>query len=464
MNLAVVPSVLGSGAGALIRMRATGSSTSRRGRGRRQGAALILTLLVVAILVVLVVQLTFSVKVEETIVRNMEDDTAMELAAVRGGIPLLAALFRDDRKNGNPAGDLDTLADIWCDPRTPDQRRFTLGDVEVTLEVEDLDRRLPLPWLADPQRKDMAEVALRRLIERLQPVDGDAAALAKQVADKVREIEGVTFAEGADGAPPAPQPGEGAPQARRFVSLDQLLAAPATEGGGAGSGGEAPAGIDRRLLYGDPEADPPRSGIAPFVTCWPVPQVNLNTVLPEVLFAILPEKNKGDEPLWDEADAIVEAVRRKRIDPTFQDGQGAGESGGQPAPEGGGQGASQQWSGAPFTKVEELESAELHAKLAQIFTKKEQGTEGTGGAGGTGGPGGPGGGGAGGTGDGQGQGEQEQFGFKNLLGVKSRYYMVRARARRGDGEGSVESVYRIMVHRGASDEVTPLLVAEVGSR
>src|SRR5690606_7637131 len=107
VNLSPLPSVLGPGAGALTRVRANDATNSRRRRGRRQGAALILTLLVLAILVVFVVQLTFSVKVEETIVRNMEDDTAMELAAVRGGIPLLAALFRDDRKNGNPAGEQD---------------------------------------------------------------------------------------------------------------------------------------------------------------------------------------------------------------------------------------------------------------------------------------------------------------------------------------------------------------------
>jgi hypothetical protein len=426
---------------------------------------------VLAILVVLTVQLSFSVKVEESIVRNTEDDSAMELAAVRGGIHFVGALFRDDRKNGVPPGDLDTAVDIWCDPNTADQRRLTIGDVELTVEIEDLERRLPLAWLADEQRKDLAEVALRRLIQRLAPIEGDPAALAKQVADRVRELEGVEFAAPAEGAAPAPAPaptaGEG-PRPRRFTSLEQLLggaAAPADGSAPPPADGSAPAaGIDRKLLYGDPEADPPKVGIAGFVTTWPVPQVNLNTVSAEVLFALLPEKNKADEPLWDEADAIVEGIRRRRVDPLFQQAPADGST---PPPTstegGGGQGASQQWTGTPFTNVDELQSAEIHAKLGKIFTNPDAtpppGGGGGGGTPGVGGGGTPGVGGGGGT-----PATEEAFGFKNLLTVKSRYYMVRVTARRG-GEGEqVEASYRLMVMRSATDEVSPLFIAEAGAR
>ncbi|MCW8141294.1 MAG: hypothetical protein KIT58_20520, partial [Planctomycetota bacterium] len=247
--------------------------------------------------------------------------------------------------------------------------------------------------------------------------------------------------------------------------------------GGAGAGGGTPgepgaaaAALDRRVLYGDPEADPPRSGLAPFVTTWPVAQVNLNTVLPEVLFALLPEKNKADEPLWEDADAIVEAIRGRRIDPAFQQGGGAGgtgQPGGQPAPsqpggqpgaEGGGQGASQQWSGTAFTNVDELQSADIHPKLAKLFTNEGGGQPGGGQPGGGGGQP-PGGGQPGG-----GQSGQEEVGFKDLLAVKSRSYMVRARARRGQDSGSVEAVYRLMIWRGADDEAVALYVAEAGAR
>lgn len=471
---ALRPSGLAAGAGAPAAVRLLRRPAPRRG-ARRRGAALILTLLVLAILVVLTVQLSYSVKVEETIVRNTEDDAAMELAAVRGAIALVGALFRDDRKNGVPAGEQDTLADIWCDPAAQEQRRFTLGDVELTLEIEDLERRLPLAWLADPQRKDLAEVALRRLLERLQ-VEGDAAAIAAQIAERVRQLEGVPSG-GPDGAAPAapqpaaPQPADPAgqpPRPRRFIGIEQLLdGAPAggagtgtpaagmggAPGGGApGGSGAAAAALDRRILYGDPEADPPRSGLAPFVTTWPVARVNINTVLPEVLFALLPEKNKADEPLWEDADAIVEAIRGRRIDPAFQQGGGAGgtgQPGGQPAPsqpggqpgaEGGGQGASQQWSGTAFTNVDELQSADIHPKLAKLFTNEGGGQ-----------PGG-------------GQSGQEEVGFKDLLAVKSRSYMVRARARRGQDSGSVEAVYRLMIWRGADDEAVALYVAEAGAR
>ena len=56
-----------------------------------------------AVRVVLVVQLAFSVKVENSIVQNAQEDSALDLAVSRTPT-WVAALFRDDRANGEPAG------------------------------------------------------------------------------------------------------------------------------------------------------------------------------------------------------------------------------------------------------------------------------------------------------------------------------------------------------------------------
>ncbi len=125
-----------------------------------------------AILVVLTVQLAFSVKVEERIVANTEDDAAFELAGARGAPLLLAALFRDDRKNGAPTGPVDTLADIVFDPKCPEARQLQVGASAITIEVEDLERRIPLAWLADQKKGPIVEVWLTRLISKLAPTPG----------------------------------------------------------------------------------------------------------------------------------------------------------------------------------------------------------------------------------------------------------------------------------------------------
>lgn len=458
----------------------TGPRVGQMGRGSRRrgrrGIALILTLLVLAILIVLCVQLAFTVKVEERIVRNTEDDAALELAA-RGVPQLVGALFRDDRKNGQPAGAIDALGDAMFDPKTPDARKLQVGQVELELTIEDCERRLPLGWLCDARRAELAEVALRRLIEKLAPCPGDAAAVAKQIAEKVRAVEGVTLPAAGQPAPP-PQPGQVA--TRRLVSLEQLLDEPAADGAtpapapAPAPGGAAPAAaIDRRFFYGDLKADPPTQGIAGFVTTWPVSGVNLNTALPEVLFALLPEKNKGDEPLWQDADAIVEAIRRKRIDPAFQESGGGGgaapaPAGGSGAPAGGGQGASRQWSGAAFTKVAELQDQAIHPKLGKIFTR--DGTPpvdpAAGGQPGGGQPAQP------------GQQSAEPASLFELLVIESRFYAVRAKATRLGGadpaaaaststeeaDAPPSSAFRFVLLRDAQDAATPLSVVEGAAR
>lgn len=433
----------------------------RVGRARRRrGAALILTLLVLAILVVLVVQFTFSVRVEETVVRNTEDDAALELAG-RGAIEIAAALFRDDRKNGEPKGNVDTAADIWCDPNTAEQRKVRIGQVELELTVEDLERRLPLTWLAEgsEERQKLASTALTRLIQKLAPAPVEADAAAKLITERVQQlVQGTTSPPGGGpGAAPVPGAGAppgGAPPRRGLLWLEQLLDQENT--------------LDRRILYGDPQADPPTEGIAGYVTTWPVPKINLNSAFGPVLFAVLPEKDAATEnqqSLWESADEIVEAIRRRRIDPDFVAQGGAGGEGGQ-APTGE-KGASRKWPGNPFTEVGQLQSAEVHPKLAKVFDgAAAPGGQQPGGQQ----PGGPPGGGL--PGGGQTGGQPAASGnqlFKDLLTVESRYYAVKVVARlsgdeleapaEGEEQG-VQSVLRLVLYRSPSDQVTPLFLGE----
>lgn len=424
------------------------------GRASQRGAALILTLLVLAILVVLVVQFTFAVRVEESVVRNTEDDAALELAA-RGAISALGGLFRDDRKNGEPKGNVDTLADIWCDPNTVDQRKLKIGQVEVELTVEDLERRLPLCWLAEgsEEKQKYALTALQRLIQKLAPAQGiEPEAAAKLISERVKALQAAGQGQPAAPAGPVPPPPGPTPARRTLLAIEQLL--------------DEEGKLDRRILWGDPAADPPTEGIAGYVTTWPLPRVNANTVLGPVLFGLLPEKDAAAEnpvSLWESADEIVEAVRKRRIDPDFV---ATMPTDGQAAPATGEKGASRKWPGNPFAEVGQLQSAEVHPKLAKVFDGAPAPT-----GGGQQPPGGgpPGGGlpGGGQPGGGQAPTTPGQL-FKDALVVESRYYAVKLVARLasdelqapGGEQQGVQSVFRLVVFRSPSDQVTTFLLGE----
>ncbi|MEZ6185326.1 MAG: type II secretion system protein GspK [Planctomycetota bacterium] len=405
-------------------------------RNPEQGAALILTVLVLAVMVILVVQFTFSVRVEEQIVQNTEDDAALEVAA-RSALPLVEGLFRDDRKNGNPAGSMDTLADIWCDPNTEDQRVFQVGQVQLTLEVEDLDRRFPLLWLADEDREEYAKVALKRLIELVKPVEGiDAEATADLIADKVKQL--------------AEQGSSGGEAARGRTSLEQLL---------------EDQNLDRAVLFGTP-GDEPTEGLAPYVTLWPLDTINLNTAFAPVLGAFLPEKNNdAPEPasLWEQTDELLVAIRRKRIDPTFVDPEGTQTSGEM--------GASRQWPGTAFEEPAKL-TEDVHDLLKTVFSGAAQGQGQGQNPPGQNPPGQnpPGQTPPGQTPPGQ-QGEEQTPGqqFQATLAVESRYYAVRVTAELMGGEGvpddedaePIRAVYRVILYRNPQDTVTALSFDEV---
>lgn len=153
---------------------------------------------------VLVVQLAYSVKVESNIVQNGSEDAALELAG-RSAIPFVRALFRQDRASGAPAGAPDTLADVLFDPNVEEARTLKVGEATITVEAEDLDRRLPLAWLADEAKREWTEVALKRLIERLGLEGVDAEATAKTISEQVQALN-ATDPTAASTAPPPPQP------------------------------------------------------------------------------------------------------------------------------------------------------------------------------------------------------------------------------------------------------------------
>lgn len=450
------------------------SGASARAPERESGAALILTIIVLTILIVLVVQFAFSVNRETIIVRNTQDDAALELAS-RGVVPWIRALCQEDRANGAPGGDIDTLGDILFDPNADKGRTLKVGEVTLSFTAEDAERRFPLPWLAsgDEKKAEWAKLVLKRLIGKLE-IEGDAEALADAITAKVQALA-ETGKAGPAGAPPA-QPGtaptQGSVETRSLFAITQLLAepAPAPEAGAdPQAGGAAPAGagdgVERVVLYGIPADEEKgiegKKGLAAYVTTWDTAGININTVLPEVFWAALPEKDKTRpedkaKDLWESADEILESFRGHRIDPDFAGG-GTKPEGEAPAAEGGAMGATRSWSGKAFEKVEDLESSEIHAKLGAIFTPRQaEGTtaEGEGGAPTptTGGEG------ASGGGEGATAGEEEEgFGLKKALVVKSRIYLIRVEA---SLSADVQNTYRIVLSRNDKDEVRALLIEE----
>lgn len=471
---------------------------SQRVGERESGAALILTIIVLTILIVLVVQFAFSVNRESIIVRNTQDDAALELAS-RGVVPWIRALCQEDRANGAPGGDVDTLGDILFDPGAEEARTVKVGEVDLSFEAEDAERRFPLPWLAsgDEKKAEWAKAVLERLIGHLG-IEGDAAALTESIVAKIQALsEQSSQQAGTPGQQPAPASGDPATggtapaqdQPRRSLyAITQLLEAAAPAGQGLPGQqpaqpsqppeGEAPAagdGVSRVVLFGIPGDEEkgiePVKGLAPYVTTWDTAGINLNTALPEVLWAMLPEKDKTrpeDQAinLWEAADEIVEGIRQFRIDPDH----GGGAQPSEPAAEGGeaseagetgGMGASRSWAGQAFKEVKELENTAVHEKLVAIFTPR---TVGGGGGGAPGDPGsgdGPGaGGGTGGGGQAESSGEEEEegFGLKQALVVKSRIYLVRVEAQLS---ADVKNVYRMVLTRNDQDDVRAIMIEEV---
>jgi hypothetical protein len=318
-------------------------ATGRKTR-RQQGVALILTLLVFSILVVVVTEFSYRVQVEKRIVANGVEDQEMTLAA-RGVIAYLATLFRDDAKDPNPTiQNATSYCNNYDDPNLDAKlHTLTVGDIQLTFRVEDLERRLSLEWFADDVRAQWTLQALTRLLTKLGVDKPDEVAL--KIGNYVRAtlagkqaLTGPTG--GAPGQPPAPAPPPPPPPApnappgeqpiprRTVIDIECLLDIQDVEG------------MDK-ILYGDPNANPPKVGLAGFITCWPTPAININTVLYELMFSILPQQTKavaggvapsgpmgaapppGQQPTQAggqqiDLEALCKKIRGRRIDPLFE--------------------------------------------------------------------------------------------------------------------------------------------------
>jgi type II secretory pathway component PulK len=431
----------------------------RRG-SRRRGVALILTLLVLAILIVVVVQFAYSVKSEEIVVENTTGDAELA-AAARGAVPWVEALFRDDSKNGKTPATADTLADVWDDPKLPQARQLKVGQVDVTIEVEDLERRLSLDALASTNlgKARYCRTALQRLISRCKVADKDPAKLASAITDYVRKQAGQQPLDSASGAPaPAPAPAPAAPGTttttppakRAILDIDQLLEVE---------------DVDLKVLYGDPKAQPPTTGIARYLTTWPTTGWNLNTASDAVLFATLPEKNMNGEQIWGNEDAVIKSIRDFRIDPDQQQQAQANPTGATgsgtttPPPtkptsptEGGGKGASGAWNGTALEKVDTLATIG-NPQLATIFAKTTSTTAPGTPAPGAGTPATP--------ATPTTQTDPNAFAYKDGLTVASAFYAVKATATRTADDGTKASkVVRFVVVRSPQNQAVALLYRE----
>jgi type II secretory pathway component PulK len=442
-------------------MRGRASGATRRAR-RKRGFALILALLTLSILAVVVTQFSYSCKIENRIVQNGLDDEQLTVAS-RGAIAYVGALFRDDDKNGKTPQGVDSLADCWNDPHLTELLQVKLGDTAtLQLTIEDLDRRLSLDWFTKDDRQAFMTTALKRLLDKLNP-DGDHQKTADAIRDQVRKIAGLAAvqdtnpAAGQQPPPPQPQPqpqpnlpnGQAPPPKRGILDIDQLLDIEVE-------------GVDmKKVIWGDPTQNPPKVGIAQFVTCWCTDTINVNTAPGEVLYAILPNQNADTPPknLWDEGSAkqVTDGIQKRRIDPFFeqeQTQQNGGSQGTAPPPpqpqpatggqqNGSGNGASKSWQGQPYEKVDDLKDQPL---LATFF------------------------GGSATTAAGGGQPQPapqpapnpatqgaQPFGFKTALAVASRYYAVVVKAQNA---GGATKTVRMVVARSTSNEVTPLLIRE----
>lgn len=259
---------------------------------RRRGIALIMALLVLTLLVVVVGQLAYTTRIDLQVASNATDGQ-QALYAAWGGVEFAKGLLRDDVQRNEHDG----LADRWARLSKP----VKVGDVEVTLTIEDEERKLNLLLLAskhEPYRK-WATATLERLITAVREASEDQhemppEQLAENIATWIREgkVPGVASDDQAFGE-------AGQDDQIPMLSLAELLAVE---------------GMTPAILYGPPEPirDPmaeeegfedlgaktgqtstldeilgqaPKQarGLAPFLTVFTTGHINANTVDPLLL-------------------------------------------------------------------------------------------------------------------------------------------------------------------------------------
>ena len=203
---------------------------------RRRGIALLLTLFLLIILIVVVGQLVLSVdrdvRVAENTLRDLQNEKGIE-----GGLLKAVELLKADLALKSKT---DTTAEAWCRGSS-----LSVGTTQVTIQIEDEERRLPIGSLGqaaagDAGQKKIVE-RLKRLIDVLEIRDPNSATLPERLVDYVDKNTSGAFEQGAKNAP--------------LFSLDELLMVN---------------GFTEQLVYGGRTPEGTESpGMARFLTLYP---------------------------------------------------------------------------------------------------------------------------------------------------------------------------------------------------
>lgn len=331
------------------------------GSGDR-GVALILALLVLSILIVLVVQFTWSARVDERLVDNFLADDAAYYGVV-GGLTWAKAVLRHDQVE---QAQVDSLREDWV--RLEDvENNADVGDLEVTVLLTDHERRIDINGLHDENLRAKVQEFLERLCVKLELTQDDVAG---RIVDYVDPDEDGSFEVGAINQ-----------RIRDLAELEQVT------------------DLEYEALYGrfDEITGERIPGVLDFLTTLSSGKININTASPEVLHAILPEKDKDGKEI--NAEVVVERIVEFRgdPDPEKEDGEGADE-----LP-----------PGEEFQTVSEL--AEKIEGLKALFKPTEDDGDGGGGSGSGSGGGG--------------EDSSEAVALESFLDVRSHHFRVEIEAR-----------------------------------
>ncbi len=325
-----------------------------------RGVALVLSLLVLSVLIVLVIQFTYSAKIEERLVGNFLADDRAYYAAL-GGVAWAKAVLRDDQSQT----EVDSIREDWARAETAFETDATVGDIPVIVSLVDTERRIDVNLLHDEKKAELIKTFLTALATKIETEEEN---VAERLIDFVDPDEEGDYEEGALN--------------RRLLDISELEQIPE---------------IEPETLHGrfDEETGERIPGLLDFLTILSAGKININTASAEVLFAILPEKDKDDKPI--DRDAAVEAIVQFRGDPEpAKPGEEPGE-----LPD-----------GNEFAEVSELASS--IPQLKQLFEPSEGGGQG---------------GGEGGSGSGSGEGEEATVSLDKVLSVTSYHFRVSIEAR-----------------------------------
>lgn len=332
------------------------------GSGER-GVALMLALLLLTLMTAVVYQLFWTTQVEERLVENARDDTKVAFAS-RGILGLVRAHLRADRNDPEHAG-FDSLREGWARELNQD---ITIGDVTLTLQVEDCERRLNVNLLAQKETRAWARDVLVRLLQRLEVEEPTPEEIADRIADFLDPDTDGDFESGARNGP--------------VLSPEELLVIEGIPGEiwhgsatGAGAEGSEESGstlgglLESVGLGGADEELEPRPGLLTFLTAWGTGRLNPNTADIDLMFAVLPPNDAQQKPL--DREAIIEEIDRFRTGGEEAEGELAGAAGVALAPAGGA--LEGEPPGQDFRSIDDLKTI---PGLQNIFPPPAQGGKG----------------------------------------------------------------------------------------